>query len=87
MRERSDPAGKHTFLQCELGSDVTLALPPPAVDRCRPALEYLALRSGPSTAPPPRPRIRVGGWVGGGVGGGVKVLASAGGGLASAGLP
>jgi hypothetical protein len=32
VRERSDPAGKHTYLECEAGSDVTLHVPPPAVD-------------------------------------------------------
>mmetsp|Transcript_74196 Transcript_74196/g.197960 ORF Transcript_74196/g.197960 Transcript_74196/m.197960 type:complete len:3050 (-) Transcript_74196:601-9750(-) len=32
VKERSDPAGKHTYLQCELGSDITVQVPPPSVD-------------------------------------------------------
>jgi hypothetical protein len=32
VRARSDPAGKHTFIQCEMGSDLTLHIPPSSVD-------------------------------------------------------
>ena len=32
IRSRSDPAGKHTFLQCEGSSEITIHVPPPSVD-------------------------------------------------------
>ena len=32
VKERSEPAGKHTFIRCEAASDITLHIPPPSVD-------------------------------------------------------
>ncbi len=45
MRERSDPAGKHTYLECEAGSDITLHVPPPAVDTLEGCVVGTAARS------------------------------------------
>lgn len=35
VKERSDPANKNTFIQCEMASDLTLHIPPPSVDLAR----------------------------------------------------
>jgi len=32
IKERSDPAGKHTFIQCDMASEISMNMPPRAVD-------------------------------------------------------
>lgn len=39
VKERSDPAGKHTFIRCEVASDMTLHVPPPSVDPTPPSAD------------------------------------------------
>ena len=36
VKERSEPAGKHTFIRCDAASDITLHIPPPSVDPTSP---------------------------------------------------
>jgi hypothetical protein len=45
VRERLDPAGKHTYLECEAGSDITLYVPPPAVDAFEGSIVGTSVRS------------------------------------------
>lgn len=32
VKDRSDPTGKHTFIQCEMASEINITMPPRAVD-------------------------------------------------------
>ena len=36
VKERSDPAGKHTFIRCEMASDITLHIPPLSINPANP---------------------------------------------------